>query len=70
MAGAQKITPTLDEAVKRVREYVFPLEDARMKKVNGPDSGSMIGKLLIFEREAALLKRNITLILVKECLGF
>src|SRR5918911_178745 len=31
VAGVQKITPTLDDALKRVREYVFPLEDQRQK---------------------------------------
>src|SRR5215211_104749 len=27
VAGTQKITPTLEDAVRRVREYVLPLED-------------------------------------------
>ncbi len=66
IAGAQKITKNLDEAMQRVREYVLPLEDARMKKEGYP--GSTIGKLLIFERE--VMPRKITLILVKEKLGF
>ena len=30
-----KITNTLEEAMQRVREYVFPLENARAKKVYG-----------------------------------
>ena len=66
IVGAQKITKNLDEAMQRVREYVLPLEDARMKKEGYP--GSTIGKLLIFERE--VMPRKITLILVKEKLGF
>jgi L-lactate utilization protein LutC len=67
VAGAQKITPALDDALRRVREYNFPREDQRMKDMGFP--GSMIGKLLIFEREAPYLNRHITLILVKEALG-
>ena len=31
VAGAQKIAPSLEDAVRRVREYVLPLEDRRMK---------------------------------------
>lgn len=68
VAGAQKITPTLDDAIRRVREYVLPLEDKRMKSVG--NAGSFIGKLLIFEREAPFLGRSLTLLLVNEVLGF
>lgn len=67
VAGAQKIVPTLNDAIKRVREYTLPLEDARMKKEGG--WGSTIGKLLIFEREINP-DRKLTLILVNEKLGF
>lgn len=67
VAGTQKITPDLESAVKRVREHVFSLEDARMKRAGF--SGSAIGKLLIFEREIDP-NRKITLIFVNEKLGF
>jgi hypothetical protein len=67
VAGTQKITPDLEAAIKRVREYVLPLEDERMKSTGAP--GSVIGKLLIFERET-LPFRKINLILVNEALGF
>jgi len=70
VAGAQKIVPNLEDAVRRVREYVLPLEDRHMKSVNGPQSGSFIGKLMIFEKEAPYLHRSVTLLLVKEVLGF
>jgi hypothetical protein len=70
VAGAQKITPTLDTAIQRVRDYVLPLEDQHMKQLYGPDVRSFIGKLLIFEREAPYLHRNLNLILVNEVLGF
>ncbi len=67
VVGTQKIVPALPEAIKRVREYVFPLEDARMKKEGA--AGSTIGKLLIFEKEINPA-RKLTLLLVNEKLGF
>lgn len=66
VVGAQKLVSDLDTAIKRVREYVLPLEDQRMKSTGA--SGSTIGKLLIFERE--IMPRKIHLILVNEVLGF
>lgn len=69
VAGAQKIAPTVDDALLRVREYVLPLEDQRQKKV-GNKAGSFIGRILIFEREPASMRRNLRLILVNEVLGF
>lgn len=66
VAGAQKITSSLDEAIKRIREYVFPLEDERAKKVYG--MGSATGKWVVIERE--IFPNRTTLILVKEKLGF
>jgi L-lactate utilization protein LutB len=67
IVGTQKIVHTLEEAIKRVREYVFPLEDARMKSLGYP--GSNISKLLIFQKEINP-GRKITLLLVNEKLGF
>lgn len=69
VSGTQKITPTLDEALQRVRGYVLPLEDERQKKF-GNKTGSYIGRILIFEYEPAFLRRNLTLILVNQPLGF
>ncbi len=70
IAGTQKITSSLEDGIKRVREYIIPLEDRHMKQLYGPQSGTMIGKLLIFERESPFLHRNLNLILVGEVLGF
>ncbi len=70
VAGAQKITPTVETALRRVREHSLPGEDQRMKKALGENAGSFIGKLLIFEREAPYLRRTVTLLLVNEILGF
>ena len=69
VSGTQKITPTLDEALQRVRGYVLPLEDERQKKF-GNKTGSYIGRILIFGYEPAFLRRNLTLTLVNQPLGF
>lgn len=69
VVGAQKITANLEEAVRRVREYVYPHEDKRMREATGGKMGSMIGKLLIFEREAPFLNRKITMIIVRQKVG-
>ena len=66
VAGTQKITSSLDEAIKRVREYVYPLENERAKKAYGMSSA--IGKWVIIEKE--IIPNRTTLILVKEKLGF
>jgi hypothetical protein len=69
VAGTQKIAPTLDDALRRVRAYVQPLEDQRMKSM-GNQAGSQINKILIIEGEPAYLRRNLSLILVNQVLGF
>ena len=69
VVGAQKVTPSLDLAIRRVREFVLPHEDKRMRESSGGKMGSRIGKLMIFEHEAPFLGRGITLILVRQKLG-
>jgi hypothetical protein len=69
VAGTQKITATLDDALRRVREHVLPLEDQRQKSL-GNQSGSRINRILIIEGEPAYLRRNLSLILVNQVLGF
>ena len=68
VAGTQKITSDLDTAIRRVREYVLPLEDKRKREGGGP--GSAISKMVIFEREPKFTGRKVLLIFVKEKLGF
>lgn len=64
--GYQKITPNLQEAMRRIREYVYYLEDERAKQRYG--NGTSFGKWVIIERE--LMPDRITILLVKEPLGF
>jgi hypothetical protein len=68
VAGTQKIVPNLEEGLRRVREHSLDLESARMKSLGFP--GSMIAKILIVEREPAMLGRKVSMILVNEKLGF
>lgn len=66
VVGAQKIVRDLDSAMKRIYDYVLPLESERAHKAYGVD-GSFVSKLLIFNREN---KGRISMILVKEALGY
>jgi L-lactate utilization protein LutC len=66
VVGTQKIVRDLDEAMERLREYTFPLENARAQRAYGV--GSAIAKLLIVNRE--IEPGRITLIFVREDLGF
>lgn len=65
VVGTQKITPTLEDAIRRVEEYSLPLEDQRMKSLGA--AGSHIGKMLIFHDDRP---GRTTMILLREKLGF
>jgi len=65
VASTNKITDNLDEAMQRVREYVYPLENERAQKAYGMPS--QFGKWVIIEHD---FPDRTTLILVKEKLGF
>jgi len=65
VAGTNKITEDLDEALLRLREHSTPLEDQRMKSLGFP--GTYLSKIFIYEGE---LQRNVHVILVNEKLGF
>ncbi len=67
VVGAQKISKNLDDAMKRLNEYVLPLESERARIAYGVE-GSNISKLLIMNNE--FLPNRIHLIMVKEELGF
>ncbi len=70
VAGVQKIVPTLDDAIRRVREYCAPKVEEMGRRTLGREGSGVIGKLLIFENEAAHLRRNVRLILVNETVGY
>jgi hypothetical protein len=66
VVGAQKLVPTLQDGLKRLREYSLPLEDARALQAYGMNSG--LNKTLIVSREVN--PGRATVILVEEVLGF
>ncbi|MEO8065785.1 MAG: lactate utilization protein [Candidatus Doudnabacteria bacterium] len=68
VVGAQKIVPTMTEAMRRLEEYVVPLEDARLMKVH--NAHTMLSKVVLFLRENTRMGRKVHLIIVKEILGF
>ena len=65
VVGSQKIVPDLATAMRRVREYVLPWEDAQVRKVVA--TGSFIAKTLIIERE--WMAGRLTVILVRQPIG-
>ena len=68
VVSTKKIVPTLLEAIARVENYVYPLEDKRAKDIGW--GGSQISKLLLWKKENAKMGRKIHIIFVEEKLGF
>jgi YkgG family uncharacterized protein len=66
VVGTQKIVSDLEEGLRRIDEYAFPLEDARAQAAYGAHSG--VNKILIVNRE--LTPGRITVVFVDEVLGF
>ena len=66
VVGTQKIVPNLEEGLRRIDEYAFPLENAHAQAVYGIHSS--VNKVLIINREIA--PGRIAVVLVDEALGF
>ncbi len=66
IVGTQKIVKNRDEALKRIYEYAFPLENVRAQKTYGV--GSNVSKLLIIDKEVN--PHRLTIVFVSEKLGF
>ena len=63
--GSQKIVPDLDTAFRRIRERVFPYEDARLREQLGV--GTKIARTLILDQD--FMPGRSTVILVREPIG-
>ena len=63
--GHQKLVSDLEEGLRRVREYSWPLEHVRMQSIRRP--GSLLAKTLILHYEPS---GRTSVILVPETLGF
>ena len=66
VAGTQKIVKNDKEGLARIYEHTYTLEDERAQKAYGMHSG--VNKIFIVNKE--VVPERITLILVKEKLGF
>ena len=66
MVGAQKVVPDLETALGRIRTYCLPKESERQQAKVGMDS--IIGKILIIEREA--FPNRSAVVLIREVIGF
>jgi L-lactate utilization protein LutC len=67
VVSTKKIVENLDEAFKRIYDYVLPLESERARKAYGVP-GSFVSKMLIVNRE--ITPDRIHVIFVKEALGY
>jgi hypothetical protein len=66
VVGTQKIVSDLEEGLRRIDEYAYPLEDARAQAAYGIHSG--VNKVVIINRE--ITPGRITVVFVDEVLGF
>jgi hypothetical protein len=66
VVGTQKIVSDLEEGLRRIDEYAFPLEDAQAQAAYGVHSA--VNKVLIINRE--LTSGRTTVVFVDEVLGF
>lgn len=65
VVGSQKIVPDLDAALRRIQDYVFPYEDARLREQMG--IGTKITRTLILEQD--FTPGRTTVILVRQPIG-
>lgn len=66
VVGTQKLVQSLDEGLRRIQEYCWPLENERTQQAYG--QASAVNKILIVQGEH--IAGRIHIILVKQVLGF
>jgi len=66
VVGAQKIVKDINEGLRRIQEYAYPLEEQHFQQLY--KLGTNVNKILIVNRE--FRQGRITMIIVKEELGF
>jgi len=69
VVGAQKIVKDFEAGMKRIYDYVLPLESIRANKAYNITTGSAVNKMLIINNESNA-NRHLTMIIVGEALGF
>jgi len=65
VVGSQKLVKNLDEAIERIEDYSFHLEDERAQKAYGINSS--INKILIYRKEP---RGRGTVYIIREAVGF
>jgi YkgG family uncharacterized protein len=65
VVGSQKIVRNLDAALQRIKEYVMPYENARLREQMGVDT--KLARILILEQD--FMPGHTTVILVREPVG-
>jgi len=65
VVGSQKIVPDLETALRRLREYVMPYEDARLREQMG--IGTKLTRILIMEMDFS--PGRTTIVLVRDPIG-
>lgn len=68
VVGAQKIVPTITDALDRIEKHIIPLEEVNMMEKFG--MGTLHAKTLILRKEHPMMQRKVHVIIVKEALGF
>lgn len=68
VVGTHKITPTLEDARKRLWEHVLPLEDERLMGVY--NAHTHLSKELILHYENPAMGRKVRVLFVNQKLGF
>jgi len=68
VVGTQKIVANLTEAFDRLEKYIVPLENENMQQKYGINT--QINKIVIVKGENPMMGRKVTIIFVKEKLGF
>ena len=63
--GSQKIVPDLETALRRLREYVMPYEDVRLREQLG--IGTKLARILIMEMDYS--PGRTTIVLVRNPIG-
>ena len=66
VVGAQKIVPTLEDALQRLHEYTYPLENERMLSTS--NRPAHLNQILIIN--GSLQPGRLKMVIVKERLGF
>jgi hypothetical protein len=66
IVGAQKLVATLEDGLRRIQEYAYPLENERMQAATG--RASHLNQILIIN--GSLMPNRLKMVIVKENLGF